>query len=1007
MAYSVFRSRRVGGRARLALASSLLAMTIATPAFAQEAADPAPAQTDATAPTQGQEPEAEIVVTGSRIARPELSLPNPVQVVSAETIEQSGKTNLTEFLIDNPALLGSQSNVDVAGSALTGGAQNVGVNLLDLRNLGANRTLVLVDGRRHVAGYPGIASVDINTIPTDLVQSVDILTGGASAIYGADGVTGVVNFILKKDFDGLHLRAQNNISERGDAGSRFFAVTAGKNFAGGRGNITAAYEFQETDRFSQLKRLNYGRTGPSYTFARNPADGAPGGPNDNPNVPDRVLLTGLLWADSSLGGAVDLDQDFAPDFTGEGGIYDPGTYVPGTAFTIGGSSTPRESYYGDFTPYNRRHIAQVFGRFEFSPAFEVYAEAKYVRSKAVTQSQPSYDLYTTLFADNYFLAQRYGAAAITGDAWFSRDNFDFGVRQYEMERELWRTVVGVKGDLGSNLKYDVSYVFGQSTQRGTNRNDRIADRYYAALDSVSDGAGGVTCRINLPGQTTINGESLGNPIVYTGAPVSFRPGQCVPLNILGNGTPSQAALDFVTADHTSWARIRQHVASAVLSGDTGSFFSLPGGAPGFAIGAEYRKEESRFVPSAESQAGWLIDDSQASIDSGSFDVKEVFGELNLPILADMAFAQNLSLGGAIRYSDYSSIGNTLTWNVNGSYSPVRDITFRGTYSQAVRAPNISELYAQQSGTFEFIIDPCGIDRLTEGTTYRAANCTAALTALGINPATFNPANSSFSPQNSSLAGFSGGNPDLTEETAKTWTAGVVLRPSFVPGLSVTADWYDIRLTQAIQYSTAQDIVDLCYDQPTTTNVYCQLLTRSPTTGFVSSYQVIPQNVASFKTAGLDLSLNYRFEPFNNAGTFNVRFAGNYLHRLNFVPSLGADPENQLDSATYPAPKYSATFDLTWTKGPLSINYGVNWWSKTRRVTREQEAANPDYLPAEFIWYKEKWDHELFASYDVDDRFNIYAGINNLFDSKPDIGAVAYPISAVGRSFFMGIKAKLF
>lgn len=210
----------------------------------------------------------------------------------------------------------------MAGSNLNGGAQNVGVNFLNLRNLGTSRTLVLVDGRRHVAGYPGIAAVDINTIPTDLIQSVDVLTGGASAIYGADGVSGVVNFILKRDFEGLRLRAQNGISQRGDAGSRFVGVTAGKNFADGRGNITATYEFQETDRFSQLKRLNYGKTGPSYTFARNPADGAPGSAGDDPNVPDRVLLTGLRWADSSMGGAIDFGQDYVPDFTGEGGVYD-------------------------------------------------------------------------------------------------------------------------------------------------------------------------------------------------------------------------------------------------------------------------------------------------------------------------------------------------------------------------------------------------------------------------------------------------------------------------------------------------------------------------------------------------------------------------------------------------------------------------------------------------------------------------------------------------------------
>lgn len=994
-----FHSHKAGYR----LAASFIALVLAggAPAFAQDAAqEPAPeAPTDDT-----------VVITGSRIARPELSLPNPVQVITAETVEQSGKTNLTEFLIDTPALLGSQSNLDVAGSNLSN-AQNVGVNMLDLRNLGTQRTLVLVDGRRHVAGYPGIAAVDVNTIPSDLVQSIDILTGGASAIYGADGVTGVVNFILKDDFDGLRLRGQANISQRGDAGSRFIAVTFGKNFAEGRGNVTAAYEFQETDRFSQRQRLNYGLTGPSYAFARNRNDGAPGSATDDPNVPDRVLYTDLRWADSSMGGAVDLDGDFVPDRTGEGGIYDLGTYVPGSAFTVGGSSTPRETYYGDFTPYTRRHIANLMAKYEFSPALELYAQGKYVRSTAYTFAQPTYDFYTELAPDNAYLIQRYGAAAITGPAIFSRDHFDFGIRRYELERELFRTVVGARGEIGSGFKYDLSYVFGQSTQESTNRNDRIADRYYAALDAVVNPANGqITCRINLPGQTNVNGVSYGNGVVFNGAPVTFTPGQCVPLNILGQGSPSQAALDFVTVDHTDWARIRQHVVSAVLTGNTESYFKLPGGGIGFAIGAEYRYEGSHYIPSDVSLRGVLMDNAPARVDKGDFDVKELFAEVNLPILADLPFAHNLSVGGAYRLSDYSTIGRTNTWNVNGSFSPVRDITFRGTYSEAVRAPNITELFAGGSGTYEFIIDPCGPDRVAEGTQYRAANCTAALTAAGLTPAqqaAFDPANDFTSPQNSSLLGFQGGNPTLNEETAKTWTVGTVLRPRFIPGLSITADWYNIRIEQAINYSTAQAVVDLCVDQPTLDNIYCDVISRSGTTGFINFFTIIPENVASYETAGLDVSLSYRFEPFENAGTFTVRAQGNYLDKLQFVPTAGADPENDLESAAYPAPKFSATFDLTWTKGPLTLNYGFNWHSKTRRVTPEQEAANPDYVAKEYIWYKEKWEHDLYASYSVDDRFDIYAGINNVFDTKPDVGAVAYPISAVGRSFFMGFKAKVF
>ncbi len=962
----------------------------ASPAFAQDAAAVA---TD--------DPEAVIIVTGSRIARPELALPNPVNVIDSTTIEQSGTTTITDFLVNSPALLGSTTNIDVAGSNLPN-AQMVGVNNLDLRNLGTSRTLVLVDGRRHVAGSPGSAAVDINNIPTDLIEKVEILTGGASAIYGADGVTGVVNFILKKDYEGIGVRGQVNFSQKGDAGSRFGSVIAGHNFADGRGNITAAYEFSETDRFLQTQRLNYGRTGPSYAFARNHNDWP-----DDPNVPDRILYTDLRWADSSMGGAIDLlGVDGVPQFTGEGGVYDRGTILPGTAFTVGGSSTPREIYYGDYIPYSRRHVANVMGHFEVSSALDLYAEAKYVRSKADTFSQPTYDLYTVLAPDNAYVEQRFGANATGPDgALFSRDNFDFGQRRYEMERELWRTVVGARGDLGSNLRYDISYVWGQSTMTATNYGDRINDRYYAALDSVYDANGNITCRINLPGETEVSGTSYGNPTDFNGAPVTFQPGQCVPLNILGNGSPTQAALDWILADHASWARITQHVVSGSLAGDTGSFFELPGGPIGFAIGAEYRKEKSVDNPSQASLDNILIDNSPSQPTTGSFDVKEVFAEINLPILADMAFAENLSVGGAIRLSDYSTIGSTTTWNLNGTYSPVRDITFRGTYSEAVRAPNINELFAGASGTFQFITDPCGIDRLAEGTQYRVANCTAALNAVGIDPATFDPANVSYSPQNSSILGTTGGNANLQEETAKTWTAGVVLRPSFIRGLTITADWYNIKLDNAIRYPTAQDTTDLCYDQPTLDNAFCDVLARDPANGFISDYAVLPQNVASYETAGLDVGLQYQFEPFADAGVFNISLIGNYLDKLRFVPSQGAEIEDDKFLSTYPAPEFSAMFDLTWTKGPFMLNYGINWASKTRRVTIEQETANPDYLPSEYIWYKEKWEHEIYVRYDLDDRFQLYGGINNLFDTKPDVGAVAYPISAVGRAGFVGFRVK--
>jgi iron complex outermembrane recepter protein len=975
--------------------------------------DTAATAAEVAAPTETGDGNNEIVVTGSRIARPEFAFPNPIQAFTNETIQQSGETNITEFLVDSPALLGSSTSADNAGSSL-GSALAVGGNYLDLRNLGTNRTLVLVDGRRHVAGFPGTAAVDINTIPLELIDRVDVLTGGTSAIYGADGVSGVVNFILRRDFEGLRVRGQAGVSQREDAGRRFFGITGGHNFLDGRANLSASYEFGEEDRFSQLQRLNYGMTGPTFRFVRNQED-----PFDrSQTTPDFLPLRDLRWADTSPGGAIDLDYDFSPDFTGEGKVYDPGTYVRRSSFTIGGDSTRQDIYFGDTLPQNKRHIFNLMGTYEVSPSLRFFADGKYVRSSAGTFQQPLYDLYIQLYGDNAYLNQRFGSR-VQGDALIlGRDHFDFGIREFLAKRETIRTVFGADGKVGDNLKYELSYTFGQVEAKSASPGQRLADRYYAAIDAVVDPATGqVTCRINLPGETVIKNfgfistQQYGtfNPATgnYEGPPVTFRKGECRPLNILGEFAWDRSALDFVLQTDRESSRIRQNVLSGSVSGDTGAYFELPGGPVGYAVGAEYRRESSRYDPSAFTAAGNYLDSSQASPDRGSFDVKEVFGELNIPIFRNMLLADTLSVGGAARVSDYSTIDRTTTWSVNGVYAPVRDLTFRGTISQAVRAPNLTEFFGSASGTFEFITDPCNFDAVDEGTSTRAANCAAQLNALGIDPSTFDPNSDPISPANTSLRGRTSGNRNLTEETARTWTAGVVLRPRFIPGLQVAADWYDIRIEDAVNYPTAQEVVERCVDAPNLNNIYCANISRDPTTGYLSDFLVQPANVASFDTEGLDLAVNYRVRPGGGLGSFNFRVTGNYLHKLTFIPSEGGELENRRREFGFSAPKYSATGDLTWTLGRLTFNYGINWWDKTLRYSNKQVEANPDITSPEYFFVKERWEHEVQAAFDLNNRFNIYAGVDNLMDTKPDVGLSNGPVSSVGRFFYLGVRAKVF
>ena len=979
------QSRLKGAAAPIALSIALLTQ----PAFAQDETPEsiADASADADAPV--------IIVTGSRIARPELAEPNPIVAITSEQIERSGDTSVVDTLMRNPALISSIGTSRGAGSNSDLGLGETGVNLLDLRNLGVKRTLVLVNGKRHVAGVPETAAVDITSIPQDLIERVDVLTGGASAVYGADGVSGVVNFVLKRDFEGLMARAQTGWTTYGDGNQTLASVTAGKNFADGRGNVAVSYEYAYQQRVDTRQRSYLGDNSKFYGIIRNPYDFP-----DDPNVPDRVPIAGTTWADSAMDGAVDLDFDGIPDYTGSGKVYDRGILLPSSGgLAIGGDNTPRAGYYGDIVPKTERHVVNLLTSYEFSPALRFFAEGKYAKMSSFSISQPSFDFYTVLQPDNYFLNERFGDL-VQGPALISRDNFDLGQRGEYTGRETWRAVIGFEGEISDHARYEVSYVYGETSANIRNTHARIADRYFAALDAVDDGTGKAVCRID------VDGTGIIDPDNYDDVPVSFTAGPgsgCVPLNLLGNGVASQAAIDWMTRESLSSSKVTQQVVSGSISGDFGALFELPGGPVGFALGAEYRKETSDSTFDEYYQNGWYADTSPFNNSKGEFDVKEVFGELNVPLLDGAPLAETLSFGAALRLSDYSSIGSTTAWKVDGVYAPIRDIRFRATYSESVRAPNIGELYGAQSGGYLFIDDPCDPEYINDGTQYRAANCQALLSGLGLTPdqiAAFNPA--ADAEANTSILGFSGGNPDLAAETAKTWTAGVVLRPSFIPRLSVTFDWYNIRITNAINTATAQELTDLCVDQPSLDNQFCPMIDRDSGSGFVVEWRSIPQNVAKFETAGFDATVNYSV-PLGDLGTLDSSLVVGYVDKLNFFATIGADIDDDLRE-TY-APRWTVAWDLNWKIGAVTAGYSLTWWEKTRRYTTEAVAANPDIADPKYQFFKARVEHDIRVAADLGDRFTIYGGINNLFNAKPDF-ALDYPLSAYGRFVYAGVKVKL-
>jgi outer membrane receptor protein involved in Fe transport len=981
-----------------ALGSALILVVsaAAAPAMAAPLDAPAPVTVLTADDLAAADAGENVTITGSRIPRPDFSQPNPITSVDSASIEQSGQSNLLEYLQGIPALVGSPDAGLTAGSA--GFIGSTGLNLLNLRNLGVERTLVLVNGRRHVASLPETAAIDIATIPVELIERIDVVTGGTGAVYGADAVSGVVNFILKTDYEGVSAYGEIGMPSAGGFTDWRVGITAGHNFAAGRGNIAGSVEVSHEGRLEARER-SYLRPGRYATMQRNINDDP-----DDPNVPDEIPVIDAAFFDSSREGGIDIDFDGVPDLRPNGQPYEIGTFIP-PFYSVGGTGTLRSDYIGDIRSKDRRYNFNLFLNYEFSDALKFFAEGKYVRGNSFSASQPTFDYYILIPTDNPFIPAAVASQLSPDGLLLNRDNFDLGIRGDKIRRDLFRGVMGFKGDLSDTIKYELSYTYGQSKVRNTQLNNRFNDRYLAALDAVDDGNGNIVCRSNIDPTALLSSPNYNydtnNDGVINGADnLSFTPGPnsgCVPLNLFGEGVASQAAIDWVMTDSIARSKMQQHVLSGFVSGSIPGL-TLPGGDIGFVVGGEYRKELSKSDPAIEDQLGQTFGNVIFPTD-GDFDVKEAFAEIRLPLLRDKPFAEVLEFNAAARVSDYSTVGTTWTWNVNGIWAPVRDISFRGTYARAVRAPNIGELFSPNSQTFEFIDDPCDINQLNNGASTREANCAALLTSLGVDPTTF------LDPNSTNIPGIQRGNPFLSEETAKSWTAGLILKPRFIPGLNIALDWYDIKIANAISTAAPEEVAENCVDSADLNNVFCDAITRQPGTGRIVDFLIQPENVAAFRTAGLDFNVAYRMELADlglgdNAGRLDIRAFGNYLDKLTFIPAPNADLDD--DRGEQYAPKWQLTLDLTWKKDAFTVNYGFNFFSKTLRYSNADIAGDPDLASKENLYYDARHTHDLYVGYDFNDKYRVYAGVNNIFNQKPDL-ATYYPVSPLGTFFYAGVK----
>lgn len=950
-----------------ALASSL----ITTSAFAQ-GTETQPAQT-----------AEEIIVTGSRLARSGFETPSPVTVIGNADIRASTAVVLGDLLNELPQL---RSTFGLSNSGRFIGT--AGVGQLDLRGLGTDRTLVLVNGRRHVSASEGETTVDVNSIPTDMIERIEIITGANSAVYGADAITGVVNFILKDDFEGTNVRS--SYGEAGDSGfSRAsFALTAGRNFDDDRGNAIFSIGYERQDR------LLAGERGGKFVLGlgqvANPADtdfiNAAGRQVDD-GIPDDITVTNQgFWAISNagtslgLGGALNPDGSFSPVPFGQFEFTD-GLECGGVGCTALDLDTFDTLQVG-----LERFTLDANFRYNLTDSYEWYFEGRYANVDGEQQGQPSFDFgnFIPVQRDNAFVSPSFAAAmdaAGVTSTDLRRFNIDLGIRQELNNRETFRAVTGIRGDLGRGFELDAFINYGRTTVERVNLNNRIDERFAAAVDAiqidatqaaalVASGldpnaeAGDIACRSTVQ-------EAQGTT---TGLP-DFAFNGCVPLNVLGINQASPEAIDFINSTALGLAEIQQVQFQAVVSNP--ELIEAWAGPISAVAGVEFREERS-FVRGDSLSALGNTFFNALSDTRGRYDVSEVFGEVGVPLLTDAPGAQELTFEGAVRYSDYSSIGETVTWETRLNWQPYDDLRVRFNYGEALRAPNIDDLFSPPGENFRDVDDPCdmmNLDLGSAGRNTRIANCQA----LGIaDPTTFD------SLDESSINAVLGGNPSLNEEEAETFTLGVIYTPGWAPNLRMSLDYWDIEITEAIAITDAQSILDRCVDDPNgINNQFCALVTRDGV-GNIAQLRQFPLNLNTLITKGYDFEVDYRLE-LGEFGTLSNRLVGSYLDQRDLVLSS----EDNVDEVAGELgdPLWQVNFRSSLFFGDWEVFAEARWIDNM--FTEEQEllfgsAVNMDPNPdVNDITITPSMTYvDLGVTYSFGNGVSIGATVDNVFDRDP-------------------------
>jgi outer membrane receptor protein involved in Fe transport len=1027
------------------IATLLSGVAFASPAFAQATNNPppanpqaqpelnaaptdqTPAQQENAADTPGQDRQdtqkgaAEtIVVTGSRIVSPNITSLAPVQVVGEQDIDKSGAVNIQEVLLENPAF-GSPALSTTNSAFLTSGA---GTATVDLRDLGSNRTLVLINNRRVVGGLAGSPIVDLNTIPTQFIERVDILTGGASSLYGSDAVAGVVNFILKRNFEGLLLEGQYGITQHGDWPRYQISATAGANVADGRGNIMVHLGYSDDKGLLSRERANtrvddfdsmYLLGGPTYDpklfgvqfepyFSSFPPQGRFTAGGYTFTYGNNGALQPCFTTNGPTCDSLALDS--------KGNVVRPRLTGVNGGFGTGPNGFNRQFYRTLSTPVKRWLFAEQ-AHYDITDNITFISEATYAKTIAKSEIEPFpmdsggasgvfsatggvWDIQSVAGGACNPLVPAPICAAATDtngnglkDVAFRKRLSDFGTRNLEANRTFFRAVAGFEGKIfNDRWNWDLTYNYGRTEESQVSNGQVNADHLRQALTVITEDA--------TTGDINKNGH-LGD--IVCADPIARSTG-CVPLDLFGVNSISPAAVQFVAAETNHTFRQTQQVVNANLSG---SVVDLPAGPLGLAVGAEYRREASEENWDALTNVGGNLGNALPDV-SGKFDVKEAYAEVNVPILKDMAFAKQLNLRAAGRVSDYSTIGSTTTWNVGGDYAPIDDIRFRATYAKSVRAPNIGELFSGAAQTFPTgILDPClGVTLADKGTTVGDQCLADPGVLLNVQK------NGKFTltqPDKQGVSGFNIGNPNLGPETSKSFTAGVVINPrsiSALRNLVLSVDYWHIKIADAIIAPGRNTILDQCYNEGN--QLFCGFVTRYPTQlgasspGALQYVNSVGINAAEFNAAGIDTVLQYRTRlGFMPGLTANARLSWTHYLKGYTVPLPGTDKDPFAGEIETAKDKVNGTIAFNTAKWGWSFT--GNYIGKSYEDNVFLEGLG---LGAHDVYVKGKFYLDTQASFTPTKNYEFFVGVDNLLDTKaPNILSGA-PFNVTGSDTDAGV-----